>query len=526
MPTSARRPIMSWLVAIAIKITSGLILITPSSASAGSLLDYIRDYDLNDYALGLSIATSQSPYLGADNSVAAYPILTSFCHSSLTDDWLLIQGENLGFRYVTDNHWELGLIGRIQYLGAGVTRSDDLLGLDEREWAVEGGPLIGWRGFPVHVQFRSYWEAPSRHSGTTSELEFRLPWEHQRGYIVPSVTWAYLSDDYAAYYFGVNPREATTSFPEYEPGSVVNTSVNLVFGYELSPDWLLQTRVGIEFLDSAIEGSPLVDRDRLWSGSISLAYNPDLFQPRDYDGPDKDKNVEIRLGAFKSRIDSTLLLDPTEAQPGDEIDLEDFLGIADNETVAQLDVLYRIAHYHRLELGYFELKRSSPTTLQRDLWLGGTLYPEGTDVDSSSESRLLRLGYSYSLMRDRQKELGLTAGLAYWSFESKVSADEQQESDRVRIESLLPTIGVFGSVPLGDEWRLAADIDLFTLEFDHYEGYMAYLSLDLERKLGENFGAGLGYNFYGTRLKSKTDDLDGTLRVRYQGPKVYLSMRF
>ena len=129
-------------------------------------------------------------------------------------------------------------------------------------------------------------------------------------------------------------------------------------------------------------------------------------------------------------------------------------------------------------------------------------------------------------MRDGQKELGLTAGLAYWSFESEVTADDQQASDRARIESLLPTIGIFGSVPLGDEWRLAADINLFTLEFDIYEGYMAYLSLDLERKFGENFSAGLGYNFYGTRLKSNTDDLDGTLRVRYHGPKVYLSMRF
>ena len=503
-----------------------LSLLAPPVAVAGPLLDYIRDYDLNDYALGLSIAASQSPYLGADDSITAYPILTSFRHSSLTDDWLLIQGGNIGFRYVTDNDWELGLIGRWQPLGAGLKRSDDLLGLDEREWTVEGGPLIGWRGFPIHVQFRSYWEAPSRHNGTTSELEFRLPWEHQRGYIVPSVTVAYLSDDYADYYFGVNPLEATATFPEYEPGSAINTSVDITFGHQLGRNWLLQTRVGVEFLGSAIEESPVIDGNRLWSGSISLAYNPDLFQPRDYDGPDKDQNTEIRLGVFGSRIDSTLLLDATEAQPGDDLDLEDFLGIADNETVAQLDVLYRIGYYHRFELGYFELKRNSATTLQRDLWLGGTLYPEGSDIDSSSESELLRLGYSYSLMRDGQKELGLTAGLAYWSFESTVNADDQQASGRASIESLLPTIGIFGSAPLSDKWRLAADIDLFALEFDHYEGYMAYLSLDLERKFGETFGAGLGYNFYGTRLKSKTDQLDGTLRVRYQGPKVYLSLRF
>ena len=503
-----------------------LSLLAPPVAVAGPLLDYIRNYDLNDYALGLSIATSQSPYLGADNSMTAYPILTSFRHSSLTDDWLLIQGENIGFRYVTDNDWELGVIARIQPLGAGVTRSDDLLGLDERKWAVEGGPLIGWRGFPVHVQFRSYWEAPSRHSGTTSELEFRLPWEHRRGYIVPAVKMTYLSGDYASYYFGVNSGEATASFPAYEPGSAINTSVGLSFGFELSPDWLLQTKVGVDFLDSSIEESPLVDRDRLWSGSISLAYNPDLFQPRDYAGADKDQNIEVRLGAFNSRIDSTLLLDATDAQPGDDLDLEDFFGVASNETVAQFDALYRVAHYHRFELGYFELTRSSSTTLQRDLWFGENLYPEGTDIESSSESKLLRLGYSYSLMRDGQKELGLTAGLVYWSFASDVRTDDQQEADMVRIESLLPSFGIFGSVPLGEEWRLAADIDLFALEFDRYEGYMAYVTLDLERKFGENFGAGFGYNFYGTRLKSKTDDLDGTLRVRYQGPKVYLSLRF
>jgi hypothetical protein len=55
---------------------------------------------------------------------------------------------------------------------------------------------------------------------------------------------------------------------------------------------------------------------------------------------------------------------------------------------------------------------------------------------------------------------------------------------------------------------------------------MAYLTLDLERRFNEHFGAGLGYNFYGMRLKSKNRDLDGTLRTRYQGPKVYLNVRF
>jgi hypothetical protein len=127
----------------------GLFVTLPIPASAGPLLDYIRNYDLNDYALGLSVGTAQSPYLGSDYSNTAYPYLTSFRHSSLTDDWFLLQ-DGMG---VT--------------LGLGISNSDELLSLEDRRWTVEAGPLIGWRGFPVHVQFRSFWEAPDRHSGTS-----------------------------------------------------------------------------------------------------------------------------------------------------------------------------------------------------------------------------------------------------------------------------------------------------------------------------------------------------------------------
>ena len=290
--------------------------------------------------------------------------------------------------------------------------------------------------------------------------------------------------------------------------------------------WALR-KVGLEFLDAAIKASPTVDRSQLWSGSISLAYNPDLFQPRDYEGADKDQKIEIRLGAFNSNIDTRLLLDATDTQPEEDVDIEDFLGAADNETVAQLDAYYRFGFYHRIDLGYFELQRSSSTTLQRDVWFGDQLFPEGTDVMTGSESRLLRLGYSYSLMRDGQKELGLTAGLSYTRFKSSVRVnDAQQQPEQVRVNTVLPTFGVFGSVPFGDNWRLGADIDVFALNFDRYDGYMAYVALDLERRINEKFGVGLGYNFYGMRLKSKNNDLNGTLRVRYQGPKVYLSMRF
>ena len=109
------------------------------------------------------------------NSLIVYPYLTSFTHSAFTDDWLLIRDDNLGIRYITDNQWEFGLLARMQLAGTSIPTDGELTGINEKDWAVEAGPLIGWRAKPLNFQFRTYWEMPNRHDGITSELEISLP---------------------------------------------------------------------------------------------------------------------------------------------------------------------------------------------------------------------------------------------------------------------------------------------------------------------------------------------------------------
>jgi len=515
-----RRPVRTGFVFIL------LLLVTSGSACADTLLDYFRNFDLNDYSLGIKYSVSQNPYVGTSNSTVVYPYLTTLTTSSLNDNPLFFQGENIGLRYVGKSDWELGVVGRVQTLGFGSDEIDQLSGLSARRWTIEAGPMIGWRRWPVHIQLRSYWDLANRHNATTNELEFMLPREFGRGFIVPSVMFRYLSDDYSDYYFGVSQNEATPTRPAYEPGAAINILVGFRLGYELTPRWLLSGKVGIEFLDSAVSNSPIVDKDRLWSANIGLAYNADLFQPREYDDDSPQQAFEIRVSAFSSTIDTRVIRDALDGQPGGELDLEDILGIADHETIFQLDALYRFAYFHRLDLSYFELRRQSLTTLERDIDFGDETFVTGTEVETSMRTEILRLAYSYSLMRDRQKELGVSLGLSFSHFETGIRAESTQQSERLKVQLPLPTMGLFASVALGYDWRLSADIDLFALDFDRYDGFMTYFSLDLDRKFGDVFAAGIGYNFYSTRLKSKNEDLRGTLRIRHHGPKLYLKASF
>ncbi len=502
-------------------------LVVCESALAQGFLDYIRNYDLNDYALGLSLSGSQSPYTGGENSVIAYPVLTSFRDSAFTDDWLLIRDGDLGIRWVSKNQWELGLVGRIQTLGLGTSDSPQLAGLDDRKWGIELGPIVGYRGWPMHINFKTYTEIFDHHDGLISQLAFSLPREREWGYLVPSVELIHQTKDYANYYYGVSPSESKPLRPAYQAGDALNIALKLRWGYRITDKWLLYGSVGLEFLDSEITNSPIVDKDELWSTRISLAYNSDIFQPRTSERPAPEQaKFEFRVGVFSDSIDSKIIRDSSSGIIGIDIDIEKLLGLPDEETILIYDAIYRIGRYHRFEFGYLATSRRGQVTLQNSLDFGDLNLPAGTTVNSHFDTEIFRIGYAYSLMNDAQKELGIMGGLHYSRFSTEITAVGQGENETSNAATPLPVIGLHGSVALGEKSSLHARIQFFQMDFDRYEGSLIYATLDWRRRFGDIFSVGLGYNFYALNLDSPDNDVRGSIEVRHHGPELFVSAGF
>ncbi len=505
----------------------GLLLIA-EGAAAGSVLDYMRDYDLNDYSLGLGLSGAQNLYAGGKDSGIAYPYLTSFRNSQFTDDWVLIRDGGLGLRWVTENGWQLGAIGRIQIRGFGNTENDELLlGVAERKWALEVGPTIGWRGWPVHFNFTTYAEPTNRHDGFVSELSVLLPREWSRGYFVPSIDLIYQDDDYADYYYSVTPAEATPTRPAYKGQAATNVALRLRWGYALGEKWLLAGHFGLEKLDSSITASPIVDRDQVFSAGIGIAYNADVFQPREYDlAVPKDPSFEIRVSGFYDMIDTRVIKDTVDGVPGFEADLEDFLGTPDEELVLQIDATFRFAHYHRLELGYFELGRHSTVITDQDFMFGDELFPAGTKVDVSVDANLLRVGYAYSLIRNAQLELAVMAGVHVTSLDTEITASSTGQKEQSVAGTPLPVIGAQAAVFLTDRTTVGAKLQFFRTDFDRYEGSLNYATIDVQHQLSETFGVGLAYNYYGIKLTSSERDVNGSLNIVHHGPMLFFSANY
>lgn len=504
-----------------------LMLLLPAAASAGKLLDFIRNYDLNDYALGVNVSVSQRPYTNTRDSVVVYPYLTSFVHATLTDDWLLIADGDLGIRKVTERGWVFGAIGRIQTLGFGSEIPDELQGLSEKRWAVELAPLLAYRGWPVHITAKTYKEVSGQHGGWIGELRLELPLKRSWGYVVPSIKASRLDETYANYYYQVPPLAARPGRPEYSPGAATNLALEVTWGYQLSSKWLLSGNLSYEKLDPVIASSPIVDKDRLWSAGIGLAYNANIFRSREF-GADTYlmPRYEFRVGMFQNYIRTRIVRDAADGSPGETIDLEDLLDAADSKNVLQLDAIIRLNSFHRLEFEYFNLGRASSATIENSIEFGNETFLAGTRVDVRSDLRITRVAYSFSLMHDAQKELGVTAGVHLSRLSVEAFAPDTGQREKSVASTPLPVIGAHGSVALGQKTFLGARVQIFRMQLDEYRGSMNYLNLELQHMLGNKTSVGIGFNFFDLKLDSDNDGINGRLEIRHYGPFVFVGAHF
>ncbi len=500
-------------------------LIFPVTASAGQWLDYLRSIDLNDYAFGLAVTAHEHPYVGAKNSAFAFPYLTSFEHPAFNDKLVVVNDGEIGFRGLRDSGWEFGLLGRIQTLGLGNHRSDALIGIADRKWAVEMGPSVGFRGWPVQLHASAFLEPTDRHDGWLGRVRVSYPLQTTRGFVVPALEWIYQDQKYNDYYFSVTDAEALPGRPAYAPGGSVNTRASVRFGYRLADQWLLSGGIGMEWLGDEIRQSPIIEETETWFATLGLAYNSGVF--RSEQGAMRDQRpFSMRVSIFEDGVDSRVRRDTANGIPGEEIDIEDVLGESEEETVLQLDVAYQWSRYHRFEAGWFELVRKAREQNSAAIVFGDQVIAPGNDLSSKSHVRSLRLGYAYSIMRDAQKTLSLMAGVHFTTFELAVISTTSGENLRTRADAPLPVIGLDARFNVRANTSVGAKAQLFRTDFDHHEGSLTYATVDVSHRVSERATVGLGYNYYQMKLRSGDSDLNGIFEMRHRGPLLFVDWGF
>jgi hypothetical protein len=198
-----------------------------------------------------------------------------------------------------------------------------------------------------------------------------------------------------------------------------------------------------------------------------------------------------------------------------------------------------------IDFSFVDLSRSGSTNFGREgVTTDDILWSVGTEIDSQFDSEVYRLAYGYSFFNDGQKELGLLVGLHITRFNTELSGrgsivtidpatgnEVVVEGDAQRAYDSgftvpLPVIGLHGTYTLTPEIHFRGWGQIFSLEYDDYDGRLLNLAAMLEYTLNERFGVGLGYTYYGYDLDADSDKLNGSFDYDFRGPTVFFSTSF
>ena len=217
--------------------------------------------------LGIGAISHTSPYRGVGTKTLAIPIMAWHYKD------FYVKGVEAGYHFYKNEELTLSILGAPRFMGYSSQDSTALDGMEDRRMSIDAGLKADFKlplGEDAVLGVKVVTDAASRHDGQEAELSVSKKFRSKYFRLTPSLGARFQSNRMVDYYYGVKASEARVSRPEYEPGQAVNYFGEVLFNFGISQDWIVITKAGVEFLDSEIQKSPIVDKNYLLTGVVGL----------------------------------------------------------------------------------------------------------------------------------------------------------------------------------------------------------------------------------------------------------------
>lgn len=244
---------------------------------------------------------------------------------------------------------------------------------------------------------------------------------------------------------------------------------------------------------------------------------------------------KIAFGGYSLvRYDSALSLTEPKLGAGISINPEATLGLNTDQTVLRLTGHYRFNKKHALTYSWYSINSHGNKSIEEEIkWLDQNgdpiIIPIGASVDTNLDFDLFKVGYLWSFYHTDKVELGVGAGLHMTRIAVGLTADTTSTGVDARDVSTTLPLPVFSAgltyhVTPKFDWFLKAE--LFTLQFDDWEGTYTDSSLGMEYRAFKHVGLGIGLNSDSLRITEDASDYKFTFDSRITGLLIYAAAYF
>ncbi len=225
-----------------------------------------------------------------------------------------------------------------------------------------------------------------------------------------------------------------------------------------------------------------------------------------------------------------------EASDGDDINLDDDLGLDRDQSGALLGFEWRIADRHRLGASWSSFSQNGERVFDEELTIGDETFPIDAVVRTNWSLDLIPITYSYSFIQNEKNELAGTFGIHLDRVSLRVRAETSVTGEVLDLQSdhsadlPLPLLGLRYDHHFSDTWSAGVAASYFTIEFGEStldaEGSLYNAKAYVEYRFQGRYGAGFAIDAFKLDLEATKNNFSGGYEYDYWGPQLYLIARF
>lgn len=233
----------------------------------------------------------------------------------------------------------------------------------------------------------------------------------------------------------------------------------------------------------------------------------------------------LQVGVFMPSKDFKLSVDGTVAGGGQEFDWETATGFSENDEIFMLEGKWRFGQKWSFRAQYYDASKTSRTVLEEDVFWRNRVIPAGSGVTAGSDFSLIRAFFGRSFDNRANVDTGIGLGLHWLEIGAFIEPDLVFTGDfsAAKVSGPLPNIGAWYYYSPSPKWFLGGRLDWLDASVDKYSGGILNVSAGVNYQLFKHVGVGIKYQSFALNVDVKNDKWNGSAKLAFEGPFIYLS---
>ncbi len=242
------------------------------------------------------------------------------------------------------------------------------------------------------------------------------------------------------------------------------------------------------------------------------------------------ERFRIAAGGFVPVIGTDVQVGIRGAVDGTNIDFEKDLGYNSSEFTFFAGAEWRISRRSRLNFAFYDVRRSSNKTLQKDISFKGDTFHVNSDVTSFFNTAIYQISYGYAILAKPTYEVGILIGTHLVGANTGLSVDGSgagiSKSNNFGFTAPLPDLGIWGGFEVSKRLAITLDIDYLALTINDTRGSIFAYNLVCFYRLVKKLDISLGFSGLNFSVNRDQQIYQAYFKWGYNGPSLGVAYSF